>query len=229
MLLALAAVVLQTVVGWIVAIRLLRLASRTRELPERLLGLSLLLAVALGYPFRVAGPLLASPVIDWLGNALVSGGFCMVAVFVRRVFRPEERWALRLSVLLAVGYGAQSALCWGERAMPATFWQMVLASITYGWAALEAGTRARMQRRQLAIGLGDASVCDRLRLFTALAICVVCGAATNAGAIAAGLVPLEEPLVLIATTLSGTTLAITAWLAFAPPAFYRRRFERAAA
>jgi hypothetical protein len=220
---ALLAVVLQTIVGWIVAVRLLALARRTRELPELLLGVSLLASVALGYPFRIAGPALGNAAIDFAGNALVSLGFALAAVFTQRVFRAGFGWARALSALLALGYLAQSLLCSGERAIPATLWQMELAVVTYGWAACEAGMRARMQQRQLAIGLGDPVVCNRLWLFTLMGAAVVLGAAANAIGILAGLQPLEEPAILIATTVSGTTLAVTTLLAFAPPAFYRRR------
>jgi hypothetical protein len=226
MLAALLAVALQTAVGWIVSIRLLSLARRTGAWPERLLGLSLLLAVALGYPLRILGPRFGSALLDWLGNAGVSVGFALFALFVCTVFRPGFAWARALAALLAAGFAAQCAyLPLAARPDEATFVQMLLAVVTYGWGALEAADRARRQSRQLALGLGDAGVRDRFWLFALLGSSVVLGALANAGAIAAGLVALEEPAVLIATTLSGTTFATSALLAFAPPRLYRRRAE----
>lgn len=224
MALAFLSVALQTLVAWVVAVRLLRLASRTGERPEQLLGGSILLAVALGYPLRIAGPALGSALIDFAGNALVSGGFALAAFFTQRVFRPGAGWARALAVSLALAYGVQTALCSGERLLPATFWQMVLATITYGWAAIEAGTRVRMQQRQLAIGLGDPLVCNRLWLFTLMGLAVVLGAAANGIAIGAGIQALEAPVVLMATTASGLTMATSSLLAFAPPEAYRKRF-----
>lgn len=223
MLAAFAAVALQTVVGWIVSIRLLALARRSGALPERLLGLSLLLSVGLGYPLRIVGPQAGSTALDWLGNAGVSAGFALFAVFVQRVFRPGAAWARALAWLLAACFGAQSLYA-AQRPIDATLLQMLLAILAYGWGACEAAQRAGMQSRQLALGLGDALVHDRLRLFALLGTSVVLGASANAAAIAAGLVALEEPGVLIVTTLSGTTFAASALLAFAPPRFYRRRF-----
>jgi hypothetical protein len=221
---ALLAVALQTVVGWIVSIRLLALARRTRAWPERLLGLSLFLAVALGYPMRIVGPRLGSAALDWLGNAGVSLGFALFAVFVCSVFRSGIFWARALAALLGVGFAAQCAyLSFAVEPLDATFVQMVLAVLTYGWGALEAVSRARMQSRQLALGLGDPQVHARLWLFALLGASVVLGALANAAAVAAGWIALEEPVVLLATTLSGTTFATSALLAFAPPDFYRRR------
>ncbi|MBM4383678.1 MAG: hypothetical protein FJ091_09955 [Deltaproteobacteria bacterium] len=215
--------------GWIVAIRLLTLARRTRELPERLLGFSLLLAVAIGYPLRIVGPLSGSPALDWLGNACVSAGFALFAVFVQRVFRPEAAWAKTLALVLVAAFVAQSALCTPERGQAPTFWQMTLAAIAYGWGALEAGLTARRLHRQLALGLGDRIVHNRFQLFTGIGCAVVAGALANAAAIASDLTPLQEPLVLIATTVSGTTMASCTLLAFAPPRFYRERLTRTAA
>jgi hypothetical protein len=214
---ALLAVAFQTLVGWVVAIRLLLLAARTQAVPERLLGGSLLLTVALGYPMRIAGPQLGSAALDWVGNASVSLGFWLFCLFVRRVFRPSARWALALVAVLGLGFAVQAALCSGERAQAATFGQMLLAIVGYGWAALEGVAHARKQSRQRALGLGDAEVHARVRAFAVLGASVVLGATTNASAIALGLGPLESPGVMLATTLSGTTGAVAMLLAFGPP------------
>jgi hypothetical protein len=229
MLAALLAVAFQTVVGWIVSIRLLALARRTGALPERLLGASLLLSVAVGYPLRIAAPRIGSELVDWLGNACVSAGFALCVVFVQRVFRPEAAWARELAAALVFGFVVQSALAGVQLSFDPTLLQMGLAMITYGWGALEAGTRARMLGKQRALGLGDAAVHDRFRLFALLGTSVVLGALANAAAIVTGRVALEEPAVLIVTTLSGTTLATSTLLAFAPPRLYRRRFAAAQA
>jgi hypothetical protein len=229
MLAALVAVTLQTVVGWIVSTRLLLLARRTRELPEALLGSSLLLSVSIGYPLRIAGPQLGSAALDWAGNACVSAGFALFALFVQRVFRAEAAWARGLAALLVASFAGQSLAAGGDDSLDATFVQMLLAIVTYAWGALEAGARARRQGRQLALGLGDRRVNVRLWLFTCHGLSVVVGALANAAAIAAGLIALEEPLVLIVTTISGTCLATTALLAFAPPRFFRARFALGAA
>jgi hypothetical protein len=227
MLAALLAVAFQTLVGWIVSLRLLALARRTGGLPERLLGGSLLLSIAVGYPLRIAAPRLESGIVDWLGNACVGAGFALCVVFVQRVFRLDAAWARELAASLVFGFVVQSALAATDLGFDATLLQMGLAIVAYGWGALEAGTRARMLGRQRALGLGDAAVHDRFRLFALLGTSVVLGALANAAAIVTGRVALEEPAVLIVTTLSGTTVAVSALLAFAPPRFYRRRFAAA--
>ena len=141
------------------------------------------------------------------------------------MFRADSSSARALALLAA--FAAQSALRTPERGQTPTLWQMSLAVIAYGWRALEAGARARALGRQLALGLGDRAVHNRLWLFAGIGCAVVAGAVADAGAIAAGLTPLQEPAVLVATTISGTTMAACMLLAFAPPRIYRERLARA--
>jgi len=218
-LLALVALLIQTGVGWVVSLRLLRLAARTRELPELALGGSVLLAIGLGYPLLVASAATASAPLRFSGALLVDVGFLLTAVFTWRVFRMGEPWAAAFVVGLAAAFLAQLALTVTDERM-AGLAQMHLAAAVYGWTAFEASLRARMQQRRIALGIGDAVVANRLWLWTAMAGTSMFAALVNAVTIVDGIMPLEDPVVLVLTTSSGLVQATTLLLALAPPATY---------
>ena len=218
-LLALLALLIQTGVGWVVSTRLLRLAARTRELPELALGSSVLLAIGLGYPLLVASAATANALLRFSGALLVDVGFLLTAVFTWRVFRMGAAWAGAFVTALATAFVAQLMLTVTDE-RTAGLAQMFLAAAVYGWTALEASLRARMQQRRIALGIGDAVIANRLWLWTAMATTSMFAALVNAITIVYGIMPLEDPAVLVLTTTSGLVQAATLLLALAPPAAY---------
>jgi hypothetical protein len=223
---ALLAVALQTVIGSFVSIRLLSSTWRSPRAAERLLGFSVLLAIALGCAMRVGGAQLGSDALAWLGNACSSGGFFAFVLFVRRVFRPQAMWATAFGAALGDGFLVQSALFSADRAPAATLCQMALAILAFGWGALEATREARRQARSRALGFGDARVHRRLRLLSALSCSAAIGALAHAVASAAGFNGLEEPIVLLVQSASGITVAAAMLLAFAPPKLLEPQLDR---
>jgi hypothetical protein len=218
-LVALLALLIQTGVGWFVGVRLLRLASRTRELPEFALGSSLLMATGLGYPMLVASAATGSAPLRSSGALLVDVGFMLTAAFTAQVFRPNAGWARGLVAALAVGFLAQLALSM-TREHTAGLVQMLLASVVYGWTALEARTRAHMQQRRIALGIGAPALANRLQLWALMGTTSTIAALVNAFTIVFGIMPLEEPAVLVLTTAAGLIQATALWLALAPPTAY---------
>jgi len=218
-LVALLALVIQTGVGWVVSIRLLRLASRTHELPELVLGASVLLAIGLGFPLLVASAASASVGLRIAGALSVDVGFLLVATFTWRVFRPAAPWAAALVASLALGFLVQLALA-GPFDEAAGVIQMLLAVAVYGWTALEASIHAGMQRRRISLGIGDPIVANRLWLWAIMGGTSLFAALVNALTILGGIMPLENPAVMIVTTTSGLVQATTLLLALAPPTAY---------
>jgi hypothetical protein len=228
-----------------VASRMLRLASRTGGLPELLIGAAMLTGGAIGYPtwvlFGVLGAQHADAALR-LGFAGVLGlhlsGWANALAWYA-IFRRDAPWARvvlgavtgllflslvdRLAAVAASAHAASAApalhlyrlslIC---QALP--FLMMAVSSFGY---------HARLKRR-LALGLSDAVVANRIWLWgTASAIVVVqygWSAATlhlrHLPAVAAG------SHVLIA--LLGLALAVVLSLAFFPPEWYLRRFDRTA-
>jgi hypothetical protein len=213
------ALLIQTGVGWVVSIRLLRLASRTRELPELALGGSVLLAIGFGYPLLVASAAAGNAPLRIAGAVLVDVGFMLTALFSWRVFRADARWAGALVASLGVAFLAQLAWVLRDESAAALL-QMALASVVYGWTALEAAIRARMQDRRMRFGLGDPVVANRLWLWALMGATSTIAALVNAFTILYGIMPLQDPAVLVLTTTSGLVQATALLLALAPPAAY---------
>jgi hypothetical protein len=235
-------VVTYSTVALVVGLRLLRLARRTGEWPERLIGAAFVAGSTFGYPMLVAAdrlrtlvpdPALMLSVAGWAG--LVLAASCLLA-FWQRVYhpdRPAARWAVALgsAFLLSCLFGLVFAIAPGAPAAE-SFWFLPAltgqgaAYALNGWASARYW---RKLRRRLALGLVDAVVVNRIALWSTAAWAVtlqysysivrmlVTGSSTVDGLGAA----LVSSLGLIA---AGTML-----MAFFPPRSYLVWLERSSA
>jgi hypothetical protein len=226
-----------------VGVRLLRLARRTRRLPELAIGLQLVLAGALGYGLLLASESLhvfPDPYGRWASFAGVSSiciGSYFLALFTRRVFRPDSEVAhtallgFVLWFCLAV-YG--SWVLQIDRVETGVggwlgHWAAMLGCFaSYAWACFEPLRHHAQLRRRARIGLdtGHAIVTNRMLLWGVGNGAVAALTALHLAAQLAGHYELPESLVGVVSSLA-LVAAITQWLAFFPPAAYRRRFVRA--
>jgi hypothetical protein len=152
-------------------VRLARLAGRSGETPERLLG-ALFLVTGVSY-FVYWIPLEAwlEP-LAFAGRILYLPAPVILAVFTRRVFRPEAAFAARLvqatALLLIVGVTG-STLSGDPEGFSLTnpwFWpEWVGYTLPFGWAGGEALQRYGRARRQLRLGLCEPDVCNRFLLW----------------------------------------------------------------
>lgn len=226
-------------VTFIIGLRLLLLARRTRQLPELVMGLALLLLGAIGSPVFFAAQALAGDLGAALPWVVASGIFCVSTggvslwLFTWRTFRPTSPWA---AVLVALGVATALAGFAGHgltagfeavRPADAGFWYWVgLASrsLAFAWAAVEAARCYRRLRRQQRIGLAEPLIVNRMLLwaiasasafviFAMIALVLAPGGAREIGVLS------------ILHSLLGLVGAVSIWLAFFPPSFYRRRFE----
>jgi multisubunit Na+/H+ antiporter MnhG subunit len=226
-----------------VGIRLLALAHRTRRLPELAVGLQLVLAGALGYGLLLAAESLHAfpdPYGRWAsfaGVTAISVGSWFLALFTRRVFRPESALAhlalLALALWLCVGvYGSWMLQIEGLETGVGGWlghWAAMLGLFaSYTWACFEPFRHHALLRRRARIGIdtGHAIVANRMLLW-----------GTGNGAVAAltlvhlvaqleGHYELPPSLVGVVSLLA-LVAAIAQWLAFFPPRAYRKRFVRA--
>jgi hypothetical protein len=227
----------------VVGVRLLALARHTRALPEATLGAALLLLGAIGYPLAAAARrgVLAAQGADahLLGAGLLAQDVACFAMYlhVARTFRSGARWA---AVLAAAG-GLALATSWVGQALSGTGFEPGAAGAAYylglgsragafAWAAFESLRCHALARRRLRLGLADPMVTDRFRVF-GVASCAVftafvlflIGRLTGSSAA-------EPTWVLASTSAAGLVAAVATWLAFLPPAAYRRHvLARAAA
>jgi hypothetical protein len=227
-----------TLACWAVGIRLLWLGSQTRQIPELAIGGSFVFAGGISCVLsllvdagRAAG---SASVAGMLAaqNAALAFGVGLLAVFVWRTFRPTEPWGVALfgaSILgLLVGHlGKELSVGFSVREPGAYDWiGMVARIVVYGWAAGEALREHLAARRRCAIGLADPLVANRFLLWGIGIAAVLVIWLHNAYSMATGGDP-RTAFLLIAGL--GMLCAASLWLAFFPPAFYRRHFVRPAA
>ncbi|MBW2286405.1 MAG: hypothetical protein JRG80_01430 [Deltaproteobacteria bacterium] len=164
----------------IVGSRLVMLARRTKQLPELLLGGGLLLGGVLGGPLEASAISLRAEIEHAIaGKLLLAGKIAGIAAlichatFIRRVFRPHERWAwwlvafiIACPVATLFGYGAHGAFATSE--IPWNwFWIDLSARITSStWLVVEGAIYYGMMKRRLRLGLAEPLVTNRFLLWT---------------------------------------------------------------
>lgn len=229
---ALAMITVDAVVG----VRLLRLARRTRKVPEAALGTAFLLLGAIGYPLTTLARrgVIGSAAVN---EALMGGGLLIqdiacfaVVLAAARIFRAGTRLG-RAVVAVAACWLAGSWLAqlvtsgFGPlETGPAYAAGLAARTAAFGWAAGEAFHAWAKGRRRLRLGLAEAIVVERFLLFGlgmggvfAAFVLFVVGQLTTPN-------PSEAVWLLAATSGIGAATAVPTWLAFLPPAAYRRRF-----
>jgi hypothetical protein len=210
-----------------VGVRLLRLAARTRQVPELAIGLSFALSGALGYPLVVGSSVAlhrAPAATPWLWGAgllCISAGALALSYFNWRVFRPGAAGGAVFAALclaMAVGtVGAGVATGFAAPGIHETFgWIGALSRAgVYAWASFETLRYHALMRRRLAIGLVDPESTRRFLYWG-----IGAGAATAIFAnnmLRAGLGLDPDPRALgaaLPTGVLGCTAAACIWLTF---------------
>jgi hypothetical protein len=229
-----------------VAIRMLRLASRTGGVPELLIGGAMLAGGAIGYPTWVLFGVVGAPHAE----AALRFGFAGVlglhlsgwanALAWYAIFRHDTPWARvvlgsvtgllflslvdRLAAVAASAHGAGAApslhlyrLSLVCQALPF----LLMAVSSYGY-------HARLKRR-LALGLSDPVVANRIWLWATASAIVVVQYGWSAATLHLRHLPAVAAGSHVVIALLGLALAVVLSLAFFPPEGYVRRIERAAA
>jgi len=222
----------------VVGCRLLLLARRTGELPERLLGLALLLGGTIGGPLDAAGLAAQGELAPAVAGKLTVVGkpFGMAALachcaFIRRVFRPHAVWArwLAASLVASPVAGFTGALAGGLLATgePPTVWFCVELVGRVGgscWLAAEGLRYYGSMKRRLRLGLADKLVTNRFLLWTASGFASIAMMLTAAPPVFLDPIEHEIPLFLdlIAFSTAGIAVSVLYMLTFLPPMAYRR-------
>jgi hypothetical protein len=217
---------------------MLRLWRQSGQLPELMLGSHILVLIA-GYALEFGG-MLGRDVLGedgaWVLRA--AGNLCYAVcilaylVFNWRVFRPESRTAAVVALACSAGlvFGFTGELLTGrfelvpERFALPWFWiAYVPRLVTMGWAAGEGLGHWGRMRRRVRLGIESPLLAHRFLLWglaaaSELAIYFVAGAALLSPDPTAFLVGV--PALLISAL--GVAGAATIYLAFMPPAAYRR-------
>lgn len=220
--------------------QLLRLAARTREVPERLLGCMFLFAgisyTAYQTSVVIEQEALWTP-LNFAGRVLYLPVAVILAAFTRHVFRPEPRWAGWLvwgcAALLVVGVvGSALRGEWeGFSIRNPWFWPEWLGyTAPFVWAVVESLLEFGKARRRMRLGLCDPLACSRLLLWGSFAAAQVFTSLFTIGQYAA----YEQEDVFgpgwdMAIGVVEIFSIAMIWLVFFPPAAYRRWLTSAAA
>jgi len=209
----------------IAGVRLLRLATRTRQASEAVLGAALLLGGGLGYLLMVLAldvlPRALAPATLIAANLSLHAGALLLALGTAHIFRPGDARAragvAAIAVVLAVSDLLRMRDPGAIPARDAVFWTATLGSAAaYGWSALEAGRYALLLRRRLRLGIADPAVARRIGLWAAAcaaALAIHAISIANRFAVAEGM----HPSLLAASSAFGLAAASCLWLAFFPP------------
>jgi hypothetical protein len=215
--------------------RLLWLARRNRGLPELLIGLGILGIGPAGFALTIFAMLASAHpglVLATLATAqlAISGGATSAYVFNWRVFRPESRLAPAVIGLAVAGFAVCFAGRWlhGGYTLPMRLDSWMLATtvnviLCMWWGAFESLRYYALMRRRVRLGLADPVVANRFLLWG-----IGIGAAGVGSAVGSILMLLKGNAVreLDASTLSnslfGLLSAVSMWVAFLPPAAWRR-------
>lgn len=226
------------VVSLLVGVRLVRLAARTRRLPELLMGIGVLGIGPVGFGGIVVASGLAhdapalSRLVAGAASAAVALGVAAKFLFNWRIYRPSSRLVALVSlvgVVAAAGTLAAENIATGfdTAAWRGPGWHVARSVLQVGcllWGAGEALLYWRRMRRRVALGLADPLVADRFLLWGIGAGAAGLGSAIGTAVLlVSGRAPLEQTWVTMSSSLHGLVAAAALWLAFLPPAAYRRR------
>jgi hypothetical protein len=228
----------------VVGIRLLLLARRTGQLPERLIGMGFLGGGCLGYTALVAASLMnqaqaapsASSALFYAGwTGLVVASCCLI-VFWERVYHrglAAARAVIAVEVALLVGSLVGLFATYTPGADPATSSWYLLGLVAQGGAyalnAWSAGRTHRLLRRRLRLGLAEPVVVNRVLLWSAASCAITLQYFYSIARLALyGKGTASGPETAVIACL-GLAAAGTMVLAFLPPRSYLRRVERSSA
>lgn len=239
-LLALIAVSIYCGVSLFMAVRLMLLSRRTRELPELLIGLAFLCGGMLGYPFSVASGVLlgaSRPGAANIAYLVGQAGVALAAYFVllswRHIFGPNTRggrammaaWTTLLIVAL-VGLSMTTKPVVVQAGLNGFYWfSLVIQGSCYATMAWSSYSQASMLHRRSAIGLADPVVANRLLLWGISNTSIVCSYVypmLSDAMTRMGRPSIYEPAVI---AFFGLFSACCMTLVFLPPRSYVRRIR----
>jgi hypothetical protein len=227
--------------GGVVGVRLLRLALRTRELSDFLVGFSLFDLSAVAYPLILLGSL-GDLSLSAAKQALVASSLTMVLgwmgvfAFTQRVFRPGN---VAARALAAVGcamllYGLVAGIAYIQRAETRAalessasplLWIQFAAVAAYAWTAYE-GLRCWLQaRKRMKLGLAEPLVANRFLLWGCVGLASLLSVAPSLMITLGGGDGTRHAAARLSTAIGGLLASLALQLAFLPTERYRRWVE----
>ena len=225
-----------------VGVRLLAQWGRTRELPELLLGLGVLGIGPVGFGFLMlasaaaAGHLDEPSALAGVSAVSIAGGAAAKAIFNWRIYHPTSRVAAALSfaaiAMLSVAIvGDAITTGFAPTAWTKPGWIVVrefVQILVLLWGAGEALVWWRRMRRRAGLGIGDPLVASRFLLWgIGAALAGIGSLVGSVVALVTGLDINDLPELTFALSLFGMGSAVSLWLAFATPEWFKQRVRGA--
>lgn len=225
----LAAVAFMIVSTW-TSIRLLVVWSRSRQLPELLIGLGLLGTGPFGFGLSIASEMMpteeTAAIVRLVGIVTVSLACLAFYTFTAVVFRPGALWGRCFTGAAAVCFtilfilSLQDHWAFGaDRIDPYVVPRSAVLGVGWAWMGIECLRYWGLARRQAALGLADVAVVNRFFLWGLVSLESVINVTTSTAlAIRDGGVA-SDFSVLLGGVL-GLFGSVALLLAFLPPAWY---------
>jgi len=217
----------------VLGIRLLRLSSRTRRLPEFAMGMSFLIGGVFGFLFILIGNPAAGvgfsaasgEFLFRMGVSLLGVGICFTYVFVWQTFRPRSAVARKFTIAAIVCILASLWAVWTSSIEEALMSPIHNAGemVRLGgmlWGCGEALHYYTAMRRRLALGLADPVVTNRFFLWGIAMGAGVMATLVGAFMTLSGIVDPDAWPYLFLGIFAAISPAAQ-WLAFFPPRAYR--------
>jgi hypothetical protein len=226
-----------------IGLRLVWLARRNRGLPELLIGLGILGIGPAGFATTVFAMLLGAGRPGAVFAALmtaqlaISIGAVAAYVFTWKVFRPDSGPAraavFAAAALFAVAFAGRLAA--GSYTLPLRLdaWSLLSSANVIAcllWGSFESLRYHARMRRRARLGLADPVLANRFLLWgLGIGSAGVGSLVGNVAMIATGSGPGDLDGLTLSNSLFGLASAVLMWIAFLPPAAYRRWLEARAA
>ena len=233
-------------VSMVVAVKLMLLARRTRQLPEFAISLGLLLLGVVGAPLCALGRMPGNfgttrgSILFAAGLFVASMGIESTWVFCWSVFRRKDlraRWLLAgSSAVLFVNWSFVASLdstgldLNGAQAQIRPYAIVLIGVLMLGaaWSGIESYQYWGMQKKRLKLGLASPMIVERFFWWTLANVAMFLLSGTMIAGLLAGRMLMRDPLSLAILSISGSVLAMTFYLSFIPPKVYVRWVERRA-
>ena len=222
-----------------IGLRLLWLAHRNRGLSELLIGFGILGIGPAGFALMVFAMLfgegrpLAALVLLAAAQLAMSGGAVSAYLFNWTVFRRDDAWARGLVALGAVAFAAAffGRFATGNYVLPMRLdlWSELSSFdviVCLLWGSAESLRYYGLMRRRARLGLADPVLSNRFLLWgLGIGSAGIGSLIGNVVMIARDSAMQELDGLTLSNSLFGLASAVLMWIAFLPPAAYRRWIE----